>query len=462
MKSNLEQELQRQLRQEIEIPECIQKKSKQAYLKIKSGQIRQEEVLKTPLGWMKKTAIALGSVAAALLLCMVLFLTNPVMAQDFPVIGNLFSLLQDKISFFGNFEDYATPLVPEEDTSFSKDTDSSGIFSKTEDGLTITLSEVYANTQAIYLTVLMESEEAFPSTLIDQQDQPVLSLIASENYDFNPTPEEYNNPIYFNPEGQFLDAYTYSCILRLDLREASLDRQAYNEAMIQAEAAAQETDAVINYQNLQSFVEIPEQIHLDFQIQQVIGTLEDAQYWDSGYTEEELTAMTDEEFQEVMKQMPEEYNQHPNQYENYWFDGPWDFSLDLTVDSSRVQTIEINEINENGVGISNVILTPYELTVNDAYADGVPFYDYFLVALDANGNKLPYNDSNGNCNYFTIQDRDISTVDLYILDYTEYMDELKGEENYNNNENKPEEEKWSTLLDDRCFYHTTLNLTPVE
>lgn len=92
----------------------------------------------------------------------------------------------------------------------------------------------------------------------------------------------------------------------------------------------------------------------------------------------------------------------------------------------------------------------------------MPYYDYFLVALDANGNKLPYNDSNGNCNYFTIQDRDISTVDIYILDYVEYMDELKGEENYNNNENKPEEEKWSTLLNDRCFYHTTLNLTPIE
>ena len=321
---------------------------------------------------------------------------------------------------------------------------------------------MYANTQAVYLTVLMESEEAFPATLIDQQGQPVLSLIASENYDFNPQPEEYNNPIYYNPEGQFLDDHTYSCILRLDLREASLDLQAYNEAMIQAETAAQDTDTVINYQNLQSFVEIPEQIHLDFQIQQVIGDLEDAQHWDSGYTEEELSAMTDEEFQAVMNQMPEEYSQHPNQYENYWFDGPWDFSLDLTVDSSRVQTIEINEINENGVGISDVILTPYELTVNDTYADGVPYYDYFLVALDANGNKLPYNDSNGNCNYFTIQDRDISTVDIYILDYVEYMDELKGEENYNNNENKPEEEKWSTLLNDRCFYHTTLNLTPIE
>lgn len=57
-----------------------------------------------------------------------------------------------------------------------------------------------------------------------------------------------------------------------------------------------------------------------------------------------------------------------------------------------------------------------------------------MVALDANGNKLPYNDSVGNCNIFAIQDRDISTVDIYILDYIQYMDELKGEDNYNNNE----------------------------
>ena len=55
-----------------------------------------------------------------------------------------------------------------------------------------------------------------------------------------------------------------------------------------------------------------------------------------------------------------------------------------------------------------------------------------MVALDANGNTLPYNESTGNCNNFAIQDRDISTVDIYFLDYVQYMDELKGQQNFDN------------------------------
>ena len=172
--------------------------------------------------------------------------------------------------------------------------------------------------------------------------------------------------------------------------------------------------------------------------------------------------MSDEQWKEVMNQMPEEYLEFPNSYENYWYDGPWDFSLDLTVDSSRTQTIQIDEIGEHGAGLSSVVLSPYELIVNDLYSDDVSASDFFCVALDANGNKLPYNDSEPSCNAFTIQDRDISTVDIYILDYMEYMDELKGEENYNDNETKPEEEKWSTLLDEHCLYHTTLHLDKIE
>lgn len=79
------------------------------------------------------------------------------------------------------------------------------------------------------------------------------------------------------------------------------------------------------------------------------------------------------------------------------------------------------------------------------------------MALDADENKLPYNSSDKDCNNFTIQDRDISTVDVYILDYYQYMDELKGEECYYNNENKPEEEKWGTVLEKYAKYHKTLH-----
>ena len=133
----------------------------------------------------------------------------------------------------------------------------------------------------------------------------------------------------------------------------------------------------------------------------------------------------------------------------------------LTVDDSETEVQEINETNEAGIGLKSVIRTPYELTVNELYEEGSNS-DCFMVALDANGNKLPYNESNGNCNNFAIQDRDISTVDIYILDYVQYMDELKGEENYNNNEKKPEGEKWSDLLDQHAKYHKTLHFNQIK
>ena len=68
-----------------------------------------------------------------------------------------------------------------------------------------------------------------------------------------------------------------------------------------------------------------------------------------------------------------------------------------------------------------------------------------MVALDANGNTLPYNESTGNCNNFAIQDRDISTVDIYFLDYIQYIDELKGQQNFDN-PTKEDGQKWKKLL----------------
>ena len=140
----------------------------------------------------------------------------------------------------------------------------------------------------------------------------------------------------------------------------------------------------------------------------------------------------------------------------YKYEGDWSFDIPVTVDDSQTEVMELNDTNDAGIGLRSVIRTPYELTVNELYEEGSNS-DCFMVALDANGNKLPYNDSVGNCNIFAIQDRDISTVDIYILDYIQYMDELKGEDNYNNNETKPEGQKWSDLLDQYAKYHKTLH-----
>ena len=72
--------------------------------------------------------------AASFIICA----ANPVFAKNLPVIGDIFAQLQDKVSFFGNFTDRATVLEePEADTVDSPN----GVYTKTDDGLTITFSE---------------------------------------------------------------------------------------------------------------------------------------------------------------------------------------------------------------------------------------------------------------------------------------------------------------------------------
>ena len=57
---------------------------------------------------------------------------------------------------------------------------------------------------------------------------------------------------------------------------------------------------------------------------------------------------------------------------------------------------------------------------------------------------------------FAIQDRDISTVDIYFLDYIQYMDELKGQQNFDN-PTKEDGQKWKKLLEENAKYHKTLH-----
>lgn len=93
--------------------------------------------------------------------------------KNIPVVGGLFEILQDNVSFFGDFSDHATTLEAVDGTKTdSSETDGAktdhanndAIYTKTADGLTITCSEVYANSQAIYVTMQFKSDKPFPET----------------------------------------------------------------------------------------------------------------------------------------------------------------------------------------------------------------------------------------------------------------------------------------------------------
>ena len=465
-----EKDFQKKLQEETEIPVIVHERVNQAYRLIENNTAVQKKAPKEPYHWMKLGGRIAGGMAAVLAVGFIFCAVNPVMAKNLPVVGGLFEMLQDNVSFFGDFSDHATTLESvdttesdiegnsSEDTEAGQDTTKDDTaYTKTADGLTITCSEVYANSQAVYITMQFKSGQPFPKTeTLAESGTPVIDLDMTGGVDFN---SEASPVIDGQVEGQFLDDNTYACIFRYDLAQAAKDYTEYNEKYdemtqqvldemgITMDDMDDETDEgyalleeFINkvserggaYQKYIKEIDIPDTFNLHLDITKVRG-LEANYQWSE---EDEKKYGTDAGY--------------------YKYEGDWSFDIPVTIDDSQTEVMELNDTNDEGIGLKSVIRTPYELTVNELYEDGSDS-DCFMVALDANGNKLPYNDSTGNCNNFTIQDRDISTVDIYILDYTQYMDELKGPDNYNNNENKPEGQKWSDLLDQYAKYHKTLH-----
>ena len=474
-----EKDFQKKLQEETEIPVIVHERVKQAYRLIENNTAVQKKAPKDPYHWMKIGGRIAGGMAAVLAVGFIFCAVNPVMAKNLPVVGGLFEMLQDNVSFFGDFSDHATTLeavdtteaegteadtesdIEEnslEDTEAGQDrTKKDTAYTKTADDLTITCSEVYANSQAVYITMQFKSGQPFPKTeTLAESGRPVITLDMTGSVDFN---QEADPIIEDHVEGQFLDDNTYACIFRYDLAHAAKDYTEYNEKYnemsqqvldemgITLDDLNDETDE--GYELLSKFldevsarggaletyiknVEIPDTFNLQLDITKVKGLKADYEWSEDDY---------------------EKYGTDAGYYK---YEGDWNFDIPVTVDDSQTEVLELNDTNDAGIGLRSVIRTPYELTVNELYEDGSAS-DCFMVALDANGNKLPYNDSTGNCNNFTIQDRDISTVDIYILDYIQYMDELKGPDNYNNNENKPEGQKWSNLLDQYAKYHKTLH-----
>ena len=461
-----EKDFQKKLQKDIEMPEIVHEHINQAYRLIENNAVLQKKASKDPYHWMKSGGRIAGGMAAVLAVGFVFCAINPVMAKNIPVVGGLFEILQDNVSFFGDFSDHATTLEAvdgtktdssETDGAKTDHTNNDAIYTKTADGLTITCSEVYANSQAIYVTMQFKSDKPFPETETGAESgTPVIDLDMTGGVDFN---SEASPVIDGQVEGKFLDDNTYACIFRYDLAEAAKDYTEYNEkynemtqqvmdemGITQADLDDQTDEGYalleefINkvserggaYQKYIKDIEIPDTFNLHLDITKVRGLEADYEWSEA-----------DEE----------KYGTDAGYYK---YEGDWNFDIPVTVDDSQTEVLELNDTNDAGIGLKSVIRTPYELTVNELYEDGSDS-DCFMVALDANGNKLPYNDSAGNCNNFTIQDRDISTVDIYILDYIQYMDELKGPDNYNNNENKPEGQKWSNLLDRYAKYHKTLH-----
>ncbi len=176
--------------------------------------------------------------------------------------------------------------------------------------------------------------------------------------------------------------------MRMDYEQGSMDNRRYNEACEEADEKGEpypELNAETHDEWIDE-IEIPGAFRLDMQIYRI---------W--AYSTE-LTS----------------------RYEKL---GEWNFSFQITQSEAGMRSIQVEERNEQGIGVDHIELTPVELSVYTAEPrDG----SYYTTALDRNGLAL----SGGNAywsgetvkNEMIIGNHDISEITVYICDYDAYME----------------------------------------
>lgn len=483
---------------------------------------------------------ALGLTAAAAVFSAVC-ITNPAFAENIPLVGNVFKQLGNSLGFYGDYSKYAKQLTDSTEDAQSADADGSQegssnsqnvqaedqnttennnadktkdneSYSKTVDGTTVTLSEVYCNEMALYLSMTIHTEDKFPDTFITSDGKPNIKL--SENstvkYDYMDGKSNLFNAYL---DGKMLDDNTYAGVLRIPVEDMTVDdagwtkfyevRNAFfKEKGIDVDSEDFSFDKLAQVLGMDEYsdeklpqvggpaisdyvkdIKVPDRFTMELDLKDIVGTLPDDQDTTPDIPQDlrdeynqkmaehgistddaDYESLTEEQknlehqfFTEMWNEYFERYpeaNEGNNRYNSWTLKGDWKFSVDVEKNTSDTVEKDVNVVDENGDGVLSITKTPFEITMK--MQD--PETKYFAVMLDANGDIMPYGGvANSNADTYAIQDRDISTVYIYLCDYYEYMDELKGYYWSDDYEEKAKTRTFKQLLDERAVAGTEVH-----
>lgn len=246
--------------------------------------------------YKKKRKMKLLSVctAAAILLAAGagICISNPVMASQIPLIGRLFDKVQDKQQYSGNYSKDAQPV---KGTNVSE-----------AEGIKVTLSELYCNTEALNVSVLVESNEAFPKYAqegYEDQGEMKQQIFMDVSHKFDFMEDEVTQGYeYMWVVGEFLDDHTFAGAFRINFNIGDL-----------------------------SAVEIPDSFQWDMHVNRI------------------------------------EVGNETGKIETF-SDAGWELSAKVTMDTEQTITKEIDDFAPTGQGIVSVTKTPYEIILNEVDA----------------------------------------------------------------------------------------------
>ena len=502
------------------------KKSTGSYGKKSTGTAKSHKKFKA----VYKTALGLTAAAAVF---STVCITNPAFAENIPLVGNVFKQLGNSLGFYGDYSKYAKQLTESAEGAQSADADGSQegssnsqnvqvedqnttenhnadktkddqSYSKTVDGTTVTLSEVYCNELAMYLSMTIHTEDKFPDTFITSEGKPNIKL--SENstvkYDYMDGKSNLFNAYL---DGKMLDDNTYAGVLRIPVEDMTVDdagwtkfyevRNAFfKEKGIDVDSEDFSFDKLAQTLGMDEYsdenlpqvggpaisdyvkdIKVPDRFAMELDLKDIVGTLPDDQDTTPDIPQDlrdeynqkmaehgistddaDYESLTEEqkdlEHQFFTEMWNEYFVRYPESidgiiiYNSWTLKGDWKFNVDVEKNTSDTVKKDVNVVDENGDGVLSITKTPFEITMK--MQD--PEAKYFAVMLDANGDIMPYGGVSNSNNTYAIQDRDISTVYIYLCDYYEYMDELKGYYWSDDYEEKAKTKTFKQLLDERA------------
>ena len=499
-----------------------------------SGTVKSHKKFKA----VYKTALGLTAAAAVF---SAVCITNPAFAENIPLVGNVFKQLGNSLGFYGDYSKYAKQLTDSTEDARSADADGSQegsnnsqnvqaedqnttendnsdktkdneSYSKTVDGTTVTLSEVYCNELAMYLSMTIHTEDKFPDTFIRFDGKPDIKL--SENstvkYDYMDGKSNLFNAYL---DGKMLDDNTYAGVLRIPVEDMTVDEAGWTkfyevrnaffkekgidvdsedfsfDKLAQALGMDEYSDAKLPQvggpaiSDYVKDIKVPDRFAMELELKDIVGTLPENQDTTPDIPQDlrdeynqkmaehgistddaDYESLTEEQkdlehqfFTEMWNEYFERYpeaNEGNNRYNSWTLKGDWKFNVDVEKNTSDTVEKDVNVVDENGDGVLSITKTPFEITMK--MQD--PETKYVAVMLDANGDILPDGGvANGNADTYAIQDRDVSTVYIYLCDYYEYMDELKGYYWSDNYEEKAKTKTFKQLLDERAAAGTEVH-----
>ncbi len=356
----------------------------------------------------KKMPMALkcSAAAAVLLLAMVYCIKNPAFAAQLPFIGNIFSDLEEKVSYPGDYSKNSIKLPLKENTGTepadsladAADTDSghadhseeapntaendspaltnentdARTYTKKSGGMTVTLSEVSYDCNGIYLAILAESEEGFASNLFSPDRLGFTCWVTMYEADGSKT--EFNQAdgtyLAYEAEGEYTDEHTFKGIAQFC--SDSLDLTKYTSCEL-------------------TFTE--------FQQRLTTGKEQKAHLPE---TNEEVTIID----HDIVR-----------------CKGNWKFRLEPEISPDTRQEISVNDTNDQGFGIEKVIRTKFEIYGVPILPEGEQWYDYIVTIWDADGKPLDHHGSDPQKR--SVYGRDVSQVTVYLLRWEDFC-ESKG------------------------------------